>query len=395
MPATSTRTSTCRTEPRRGAAATTLLLLTTAGAVPAHAALRLDAELRPSPRESRASVPQPTPPLDLRLDRILPAPRGEGPAKGPLRYEERLVEVDLNEQGINKSVLVLRRGDGMFLLPHGELASFRLKTPSTAPYIHDDVAYFPVDALPGARFVFDEARQRLAVTAGPDAFEATLENVPHGAAYPAAVRPSPGVFLNYQLSAVRGGGTGFEFGNFEAGLFSKYGVLINTMRFSGPRHPAKIARDGKPRRAHLGQLERLVEAALAQSRSRQRRRYEHVGTLFVSCAFGETLGQPAADREIARVLVALHQPVEREAVGVHGHRAIVRGRPSQALAANAAGRERQRAAFARGLHGLERRGALRARGARGIAPAQHAIARQPGGGRLIFRRLQGKAGAKN
>jgi outer membrane usher protein len=229
MPATSTRTSTCRTEPRRGAAATTLLLLTTAGAAPAHAALRLDPQLRPAPREDRASVPQPTSPLELRLDRMLPAPRGEGPAKAPFLYEERLVEVDLNEQGINKSVLVLRRSDGMFMLPHGELASFRLKTPSTAPYIQDDVAYFPVDALPGARFVFDEARQRLAVTAGPDAFEATLENVPRGAAYAAAVRPSPGGFLNYQLSAVRGGGTGFEFGNFEAGLFSKYGVLVNTV----------------------------------------------------------------------------------------------------------------------------------------------------------------------
>ena len=74
----------------------------------------------------------------------------------------------MNDQNVNTAVLVLRRNDGMFLLRLQDLAAFRLTTPSTAPYMHDDVPFFPLDAFPGARFRMDEVHQRLAVTVAPE-----------------------------------------------------------------------------------------------------------------------------------------------------------------------------------------------------------------------------------
>ena len=43
--------------------------------------------------------------------------------------------MDLNQQGINKSLLVLRRSDGMFMIGARDLTDFHLLTPSTAPWV--------------------------------------------------------------------------------------------------------------------------------------------------------------------------------------------------------------------------------------------------------------------
>ena len=144
-------------------------------------------------------------------------------------YEEMFLEVDLNRQGINKPTLVLRRGDRMFLLKAEDLAAFRLKTPSTAPHVHDGMPFFPVDALGDAHFEFDEARQRLAIMAGAEAFESTLDMVPGARRSPKAVRPTLGGFANYDLVAIAGGGPAFMSGTLEGGVFTPYGVFINSM----------------------------------------------------------------------------------------------------------------------------------------------------------------------
>lgn len=200
MPATSTRTSTCRTEARGAPARLAAFLL--AGILPhAHCEpLRLDPWLR-----------------------IAAAPGA--PARAT--YEELLVEVDVNNQGMDRSILVLRRGDGMFFLKAEDLAAFRLKPPSTAPYLHDGTPFFPIATLPGGRFVMDEVHQSLKITAAAEAFESTRDVVPGSIKYPEAVRPSTGGFLNYDIVANAGAGTMFVSDLMEGGFFTPYGVLVS------------------------------------------------------------------------------------------------------------------------------------------------------------------------
>jgi len=182
MPATSTRTSTCRTETRGARARLAALLL--AGFL-AH-------------------------------------------AYGEPLYEELLVEADVNNQGVDRTIVVLRRGDGMFLVKAEDLAAFRLKPPSIAPYVHDGTPFFPVDTLAGGRFAMDEARQRLKLTAAPEAFESTIDVVPASIAYPEPVRPSVGGFLNYDVIATGGAGNLFVSDLMEGGFFTPYGVLVTS-----------------------------------------------------------------------------------------------------------------------------------------------------------------------
>src|SRR6476659_2487305 len=60
--------------------------------------------------------------------------RASAPAQPSATFEEMILEVDLNQQGIDKMLLVLRRGDGMFFLRTDDIAAFHLKTPGIAPH---------------------------------------------------------------------------------------------------------------------------------------------------------------------------------------------------------------------------------------------------------------------
>jgi hypothetical protein len=70
--------------------------------------------------------------------------------------------------------------------------------------------------------------------------------------------------------------------------------------------------------------ERLVESAPPQASIRERRRNDEVRALAWRGSFCETFGEPAAQREITRVLEALYQSVDRESVLEHGERVIER-----------------------------------------------------------------------
>jgi len=163
---------------------------------------------------------------------IATAARGaEGPAvkTAPATYQETLLEVDINKQGINKSTIVLRRNDGVFLLKSADLADFRLKIPSTAPAMHDGTPYFPLTALAGARFEMDEVHQRLTIMAGTDAFEPTVDVIPGGKPAPQPVVPATGFFLNYDVNAVSNGGSVFVSNISEGGFFTPRGVFVTSV----------------------------------------------------------------------------------------------------------------------------------------------------------------------
>jgi outer membrane usher protein len=139
--------------------------------------------------------------------------------------EELLVQVDVNRQGLNETVIVLRR-DARLYFAREDLERWRLKLPGVEPLMHNGQAYYPVDDVPGASFVLDERHQTLAVTAGPEAFSQTSSAL-RGTLATDAVLPQPGGFLNYALSASHTQADDTQNGVFEGGFFSRYGVLTS------------------------------------------------------------------------------------------------------------------------------------------------------------------------
>jgi outer membrane usher protein len=144
----------------------------------------------------------------------------------PTADEELLLQVDVNAQGLEDTVLVLRAPDGKIAVPVDNLDRWRLRRPTTSPRFHAGTPYYALDAIVGVTYVYDAARQRLRITAPPSAF-AGSQFVNAQLAYPAPTVSQPGGFLNYNLFASHGSGSSQYAGQFEAGIFSAYGVLVS------------------------------------------------------------------------------------------------------------------------------------------------------------------------
>lgn len=141
--------------------------------------------------------------------------------------EELLLQVDVNRQQLNQTVVVLRSDKRLFVARE-DLARWRLRVPEAAPLVHQGIEYYPLDALPAATFQLDESRQTLTVAAAPQAFTETRAAL-RGTTPSDPILPGPGGFLNYAVSIAD---TEFETrrtGIFEAGVFSRYGVLTSTL----------------------------------------------------------------------------------------------------------------------------------------------------------------------
>ena len=148
---------------------------------------------------------------------VLPAP--------PSADEELLLQVDVNAQHLDETVLVLRAADAAIAVPVDALDRWRLRRPAAPPKFHDGLPYYPLDAIAGVTYRYDAARQRLAISAPANAFTGT-QFVNAQTAYPAPTASALGGFLNYNLFASHASDETAYAGQFEAGVFSPYGVLI-------------------------------------------------------------------------------------------------------------------------------------------------------------------------
>jgi outer membrane usher protein len=153
-------------------------------------------------------------------------PLGPGLLTPDARNEELLLQVDVNAQGLSDTVLVLRGSDGKIAVPVDSLDRWRLRRPDVAPRFHDGVPYYPLDAIAGVTYTYDAAKQRLTISAPPRAFTDT-QFANAGLRYPAPTPSQLGGFFNYNLFASRASGESQYAGQFEAGVFSPYGVLIS------------------------------------------------------------------------------------------------------------------------------------------------------------------------
>ena len=122
-------------------------------------------------------------------------------------------------------MLVLRAADGKIAVPVDSLDRWRLRRPDVAPRFHDGTPYYPLDAIAGVTYVYDAAKQRLTISAPPRAFTDTQFANAAVRRIRRRRRRSWADFFNYNLFASRASGESQYAGQFEAGVFSPYGVL--------------------------------------------------------------------------------------------------------------------------------------------------------------------------
>lgn len=150
----------------------------------------------------------------------LPIPQPEA-ASGKL--EELLLEIDVNHQSFDETVLVLRDGRGEFYLAAGDLGRWRLRLPAQAPLIKDGASYFPLRAIAPLSVRFDAKDQRLSLELPAEAFESTrVATFQTRKAEP--LKPSPGMFLNYDLNFEKTATDRQKAGLLEVGGFNRWGV---------------------------------------------------------------------------------------------------------------------------------------------------------------------------
>jgi outer membrane usher protein len=141
--------------------------------------------------------------------------------------QEAVMEVSVNEQPATEMLIVLRDDSGGLWLDERDLARLHLKMPDVAPRRYEGRRYYPVNALPGGKVQFDEARGRALLSVSGDAFLATRVSAPSREGPP--ITPAAlGGFLNYEISAQHYSDQNLTGATTELGVFNSMGVITNT-----------------------------------------------------------------------------------------------------------------------------------------------------------------------
>jgi outer membrane usher protein len=149
-----------------------------------------------------------------------------GPGEG---WRQSVLELHVNGTATGATVVALRDAQGGLWLAEHDLRQLRLRVPKVEPHLADGKRYFPVTALPGARFTIDEARSAANLAVPARDFESSNVALTQPSRPPLS-RSGTGVFLNYQLYGQTGQYSGANVASAytELGLFSPVGVLTNT-----------------------------------------------------------------------------------------------------------------------------------------------------------------------
>ena len=152
-------------------------------------------------------------------------------------FDMVLLEVHLNGHNLQQTAMLLRRPDGRLLASRSDLALWRLRPPDVPATPYEDAPYLPLDAIGQFSYRVDTATESLWLTSAVDNLLPSVLEVddPRVAG---AQRPTPGGFLNYDLSAQRAGGQGtlgaqLEFGAFAGGLVATTQLVNPTIGAHG------------------------------------------------------------------------------------------------------------------------------------------------------------------
>jgi outer membrane usher protein len=141
--------------------------------------------------------------------------------------EELLLQLDINKEALDETVLLLKSHGGELYADAEDLQRWRLRLPHELPLKHKDGLFYRLKAVAGLSYVLDEVHLTVALTAPAEDFLATSVD-DSKKQRPQAARPPLGGFLNYDLLAERAAGQGHSSGLFELGAFNALGVGVDS-----------------------------------------------------------------------------------------------------------------------------------------------------------------------
>jgi outer membrane usher protein len=139
-------------------------------------------------------------------------------------FQERLLLVDINRQGLIQTVTVLEDKAGKFYLSMIDLKRWRLRLPEGSAQLEfQGESYFPLSAISGATLEFNPTKLTLMIELPPGSFDYTRRDTfRSGLAKP--TRMGQGGFFNYDLFAENAPDSTQRSGLFELGYFNRFGV---------------------------------------------------------------------------------------------------------------------------------------------------------------------------
>ncbi len=140
------------------------------------------------------------------------------------KLKERLLQVDIDQQQLNQTVLVLEDNEsGLYLWSH-DLQRWRFHQPDSNSAIeYQGETYYPLSAISGISHEYDQKKLTLNIKVSPDAFTETTRSAQSDKILP-LVKTSVGGFINYDLLAANSTETTQRSGQFELGYFNHAGV---------------------------------------------------------------------------------------------------------------------------------------------------------------------------
>jgi outer membrane usher protein len=141
-------------------------------------------------------------------------------------FTEKLLQVDVNQQQLNETVLILEGESGELYMASRDLQRWRLLVPASGDAVdYQQEMYYPLRSLASVSQEYDPAAQTLKIVFPPEAFMPT-SRTSEAAPLPLPVKPGPGGFLNYEVFAGDSPESRQRSGQFELGYFNAWGVGI-------------------------------------------------------------------------------------------------------------------------------------------------------------------------
>lgn len=163
-------------------------------------------------------------------------------AAGRAALQERLLLVDINQQQLNQTVMLLEVRNGALLVSSADLQRWRLLLPATIEGIdYQGERYFPLDAIPDVSHVYDAAHLTLTIQVRPESFTATTRSIP-SSTIPLPLAPTPGGFINYDLFISQASGTSARSALFELGGFNRMGVGTHNVLANNSGERTRVTR---------------------------------------------------------------------------------------------------------------------------------------------------------
>ena len=230
--------------------ATAAVLMPIGGPPPRRAAAASPPFLAPA-ASAPASVPQAAPSTTPMLAALstkrpaqaarLPAPAKPGRRNPATTAEALLLEIKVNDLPLPGIIAAERLADGRLVLPAEAWTAARLRLPGEPLAMQGGDAGYALESAAGVTYRLDRSTLTLAVTAPAAAYDATKQSL-GGRLMEPPLAPSPGAYLNYDLSATHDR-SGTRYGALvEAVAFNSWGALVSGTALTGDERTRQIVR---------------------------------------------------------------------------------------------------------------------------------------------------------